>query len=410
MKSLGLACLMLIAVSAVALEREPLAVYQARRLQLANELDGVIAIFAAPVNDLVEFQQEDNFYYLTGFNEPNAVLLIDARDDEMEESLFIPARDRDEERWTGVKLGPGSEAERETGVANVLALDRFDRTFEDMADGDASVHTITGQEANMARLRAQAPNVDYEDAASAIARMRVVKSDTELTLLRKAIDITMDAHRAAAGDIRPNGMEYETEAIIEYEFRRNGAERPAFPSIVGSGPYSTTLHYDRNERQMLDGDLVVVDIGAEYSGYSADITRTYPVNGKFNDRQREIYEIVLGAQKAALAQVRPGSRLTGSDSIHSAAREHIDDAGYGEYFIHGTSHYIGLYVHDVGDTRAPLEPNMVLTVEPGIYIPEENIGIRIEDDVLVTETGYEMLSRFPREVDEIEALMAAPNP
>ena len=158
---------------------------------------------------------------------------------------------------------------------------------------------------------------------------------------------------------------------------------------------------------MQGGDLVVVDVGAEFSGYSADITRTYPVNGRFTDRQREIYQIVLDAQNAALAQVRPGARMSGPNSIHSAARAYIDNAGYGEYFIHGTSHYIGLYVHDVGDTRQTLEPNMVLTVEPGIYIPQENIGVRIEDDVVVTSTGYRMLSDFPREAHEIEALMAA---
>ena len=409
MKRFGLFWLMLTAVSSVtsvAVELEPLEVYRARRTQLAAELNGAIVMFAAPPNDLVEFQQDDNFYYLTGFNEPDAILLIDATNRQMEEYLFIPSRDLDEERWTGAKLGPGSDAARETGVANVLPLDQFDSRFKDLAQEADSVHTITRQETNLARLRGQAPRPNYEDAARAIAAMRVVKSDTELELLERAIDITMGAHRAGAGVIRPNAMEYEAEAIIEYEFRKNGAERPAFPSIVGSGPNSTILHYDRNERQMLDGELVVVDIGAEFSGYSADITRTYPVNGTFTDRQREIYQIVLDAQKAALAQVRPGARLSGPDSIHSAAREYIDDQGYGEYFIHGTSHYIGLYVHDVGDTRRELEPNMVLTVEPGIYIPEENIGVRIEDDVVVTRTGYRMLSDFPREADEIEALMA----
>jgi Xaa-Pro aminopeptidase len=157
---------------------------------------------------------------------------------------------------------------------------------------------------------------------------------------------------------------------------------------------------------MESGDLVVVDIGAEYGGYAADVTRTYPVDGTFTPRQREIYEIVLGAQKAALDQVRPGARLGGPDSIHTAAWEYIDSRGYGEYFIHGTSHYLGLYVHDVGSTRAELEPNMVLTVEPGIYIPEENIGVRIEDDVVVTEDGYRLLSDFPREAGEIEALIS----
>ena len=204
------------------------------------------------------------------------------------------------------------------------------------------------------------------------------------------------------------GTKLEVEAIIEFEFRRNGAERPGFPSIVGSGPNATILHYDRNTRKMEAGDLVVADIGAEYGGYTADITRTYPVSGKFTERQREIYQIVLDAQKAALARVKPGATIRGrgSNSIHAAALEYIQSKGYGDYFIHGTSHHIGLEVHDVGPVGRPLKPNMVITIEPGIYIPDENIGVRIEDDVLVTETGYRMLSDFPREIDEIEALMA----
>jgi Xaa-Pro aminopeptidase len=197
-------------------------------------------------------------------------------------------------------------------------------------------------------------------------------------------------------------MEYEVEASLEYEFRRNGAERPGFPSIVGSGPFSTILHYDKSERRMQSGDLVVVDIGAEYGGYSGDVTRTYPVSGKFSPRQREIYQIVLDAQKAALAKVKPGARIS---DLHQAATAYIRSKGYEKYFIHGTSHHIGLEVHDVGDTSRPLEPNMVVTVEPGIYIPDEQIGVRIEDDVLVTPSGYRVLSAFPKEVAEIEALV-----
>ena len=159
---------------------------------------------------------------------------------------------------------------------------------------------------------------------------------------------------------------------------------------------------------MESGDLVVADIGAEYSGYTADITRTYPVNGKFTARQREIYQIVLDAQKAALERVKPGATIggRGENSIHAASQGYIRSKGYGEYFIHGTSHHIGLEVHDVGPVNRPLEPNMVITIEPGIYIPDENIGVRIEDDVLVTETGYILLSDFPKEIEEIEALMA----
>jgi Xaa-Pro aminopeptidase len=197
-------------------------------------------------------------------------------------------------------------------------------------------------------------------------------------------------------------MEYEVEAALEYEFRRNGAERPGFPSIVGSGPYSTILHYDKSERRMQAGDVVVVDIGAEYGGYSADVTRTYPVSGRFTPRQREIYQIVLDAQNAAMSKVKPGARIS---DLHQAAMGYIRSKGYDKYFIHGTSHHIGLEVHDVGDTSRPFEPNMVVTVEPGIYIPEEQLGVRIEDDVLVTPTGYRLLSNFPKEPSEIEALL-----
>src|SRR2546428_13145951 len=197
-------------------------------------------------------------------------------------------------------------------------------------------------------------------------------------------------------------MEYEGQAALDYAFTRNGAERPAYPSIVGSGPFSTILHYNDNTRRMQAGDVVVVDVGAEYSGYSADVTRTYPVSGKFSPRQREIYQIVLDAQKAAIAKVKPGAWIS---DLHNAAMSHIRSKGYEKYFIHGTSHHIGLEVHDVGATTRPLEANMVITVEPGIYIPEEKLGVRIEDDVLVTSTGCRLLSTFPKEIDEIDALV-----
>lgn len=389
-----------------AVETEPPEEYRSRRERLAQALDGVIVLFAAPPSDLVEFQQEDNFYYLTGFDEPEAVLVLDGRDDRLKETLYIPARDPGEERWTGLKLGPGPEAERQTGIESVSALGQFSADLTAMVDSADTVYTLTSEEANLLRLESILPSADVRDAANEIASLRVVKADTEVALLEHAIDITTEAHRAAAGVIAPGVMEYEVEATIEYTFRRRGAERPAFPSIVGSGPFSTILHYDRNDRRMEAGDLVVVDIGAEYSGYAADVTRTYPVSGRFTDRQREIYQIVLDAQKAALERIRPGARISGPNGVHAAASDYIRAQGYGEYFIHGTSHYIGLYVHDVGSTSRPLEPGMVLTVEPGIYIPEENLGVRIEDDVLVTEDGYEMLSDFPREIAEIEALMA----
>jgi len=393
-----------------ALEREPLEQYRERRLRLSAELDGVIVLFASPAQDLVEYQQEDNFYYLTGFDEPGAILLLDATGDDSEEILFVQKRDESEERWTGAKLGPGEDAERSTGFTTVDEIGDFPARLKRIAKENDKIYTMTDLADNVREIRKAVPGGKVEDLAPAIALHRQVKSDTELGMLEKAIDITMKAHRAAAGMIAPGTMEYEVEAIIEYEFRRNGAERPGFPSIVGSGPFSTILHYDRNIRRMEAGDLVVTDIGAEYSGYTADITRTYPVNGKFNARQKEIYQIVLDAQKAAMERVKPGATIRGrgDNSIHGAALSYIRSKGYGEYFIHGTSHHIGLEVHDVGPVNRPLEPNMVVTIEPGIYIPAENIGVRIEDDVLVTETGYKLLSDLPKEIEDIEAMMAAP--
>jgi Xaa-Pro aminopeptidase len=377
-------CLCVFVFTSLAVEKEPLPEYQARRARLAQRIKGnVLVLHAAPDQELVKYQQERNFYYLTGIDEPNAILLLNAASDPAQEFLFLPERRASEERWTGAKLGPGPDAELATGFAKVLATSEFDNTLKKASEHAKAVYGL-------------------KDVESEIAYLRQVKSPTEIALLEKAIQITVKGEQAAARTILPGVMEYEVEAALEYEFRRNGAERPGFPSIVGSGPFSTVLHYDKSERRMQAGEVVVVDVGAEYGGYSGDVTRTFPVSGKFSARQREIYQIVLDAQKAALAKVKPGARIS---DVHNAAMDHIRSKGYEKYFIHGTSHHIGLNVHDVGDTARPLEPNMVVTVEPGIYIPEEQIGVRIEDDVLVTSTGYRILSNFPKEPAEIEALV-----
>jgi Xaa-Pro aminopeptidase len=371
-------------ITAFALEKEPSQEYRSRRDRLVQRIKGnILVLRAAPDHELVKYQQERNFYYLTGFDEPNAILLLDAVSEPPQEFFFLPERKPSEERWTGPKLGPGPDAEKATGFAKVLPTSEFDATLKKVLERAKAVYGL-------------------KDVESDIAYLRQVKSPTEIALLEKAIQITLKAQQAASRTIAPNVMEYEVEASLEYEFRRNGAERPGFPSIVGSGPFSTILHYDKSERRMQAGDVVVVDIGAEYGGYSADVTRTYPVSGKFSPRQREIYQIVLDAQKAAIAKVKPGARIS---DLHQAAMGYIRSKGYDKYFIHGTSHHIGLEVHDVGETSRPFEPNMVVTVEPGIYIPEEQIGIRIEDDVLVTTTGYRLLSNFPKEPGEIEALV-----
>ena len=377
-------CASLFATLAFAIEKEPLQEYRARRERLAQRIKGnVLVLRAAPDQELVKYQQEPNFHYLTGFDEPNAILLLDAASDPPQEFLFLPERKPAEERWTGVKLGPGSEAAKVTGFSKVLPNAEFDAALKKASERARAVYGL-------------------KEVQDDLAYLRQVKSPTEIALLEKAIQITLKAQQAAARSIAPGTMEYEVEAALEFEFRRNGAERPGFPSIVGSGPLSTVLHYDKNERRMQAGEVVVVDIGAEYGGYSADVTRTYPVSGKYSPRQREIYQIVLDAQKAAIAKIKPGVRIS---DLHQAAMGYIRSKGYEKYFVHGTSHHIGLEVHDVGDTSRPLEPNMVITVEPGIYIPEEQFGIRIEDDVLVTSDGPRVLSAFPKEIAEVEALV-----
>ncbi len=254
----------------------------------------------------------------------------------------------------------------------------------------------------------------------------MVKTEEELTLLRRAVDITDDAHGEVLHGVRPGWAEYEIEALLEYTFAREGAERPGFPSIVASGENAVLLHYDTNRRTTRPGDLVVVDIGASYHGYTADVTRTYPVDGAFTPDQRRIYTLVLEAQKAAIDAVEVGASFGAPGNAASKVlarglaevgliRDARDVAGLSRFFPHGTSHYLGLEVHDVG-TYGPLAPGQVITVEPGIYIaPAEdvdprwwNIGVRIEDDVLVTDQGPVVLSAAAaKEPDEIEGAMRA---
>ena len=398
--------LVVVALPLVAIEKEPLAEYASRRARVAAEIKGgALILFGNPDSDLMKFKQEENFYYLTGFNEPDATLVIDATGDQPEEILFIKPRNPSQERWTGVTTSVGAEGQGTTGMKSVQVRNDLAATMERIVQKGAKLFALSNDRRSMDQVRTFGAK-DVQNAAPVIAGFRIRKSPTEVALLEKTVKITLAGHDAAARTIAPGVWEYEVEAALEYEFRRRGAERPGFPSIVGSGPFSTVLHYNESTRQMQAGDLVVVDIGAEYGGYTGDVTRTYPVSGKFTPRQREIYQIVLDAQKAALALVKPGVTFR---QIHQAAFNHISSKGYGADFIHSTNHHLGLYVHDVGDQRRPLEPGMVLTVEPGIYLEKEQLGVRIEDDVVVTENGYRMLSDFPKEIAEIEALMARPS-
>jgi Xaa-Pro aminopeptidase len=399
----ALLLLIALAIPVAAIEKEPISQYASRRARVTAEIKGnALILYGNADNDLVKFKQEDNFYYLTGFSEPDAVLVIDATGEQPEETLFIKPRDPSKERWTGVTMSSGADGEKATGLKSVRVLSELAGTMARVTQKGRKLYTLTNDTRTMDQVRSLNAR-DVQNAEPILANLRVRKSPTELALLEKTIKISMSGQEAAARVIAPGVWEYEVEAAVEYEFRRRGAERPSFPSIIGSGPNSTVLHYNASTRQMQAGDLVVVDIGSEYGGYAGDVTRTYPVSGKFTPRQREIYQIVLDAQKRALAVIKPGVTMR---QVHEAAFNYIRSKGYEEEYPHLTSHYLGLYVHDVGPSRIALEPGMVITVEPGIYLDKEQLGVRIEDDVVITENGYRMLSDFPREIAEIEALMA----
>ena len=424
---------------ALAWEREPLAVFHERRARLVRETggDGVIVLFgyrdADVAASVTTFHQNENFYYLTGWNQPEAMMLLVPKAPkpgatlELErEVLFIPAHDFREEKWTGPKLGPDDAvASARSGFPTLKATSLFQAELLEALKNFPKIYTeLTPQPESgedyfqaevVSKLRKMAPLANFADVRPYVERQRAVKSPGEIALIQKAADASIEGHLAAMKTVRPGVWEYETAARMEYEFRRRGCEWPAYPPIVGSGFFSTVLHYDADDQQMKDGDVVVMDVAGSYSGYASDITRTLPVNGHFTPRQREIYEIVLGAQNAAMAAAKPGMILRqGKNSLHDIAYAYINTHGkdlngnpLGQYFIHGLGHSVGLNVHDPMNYNQPLEPGMVVTMEPGIYIPEERIGVRIEDDILITKDGYELLTRrLPRTVEEIEKLMA----
>lgn len=439
-----LVTLIVVAPSALAQqrrEREPNSVYAARRAKLAAEVDAPIVLWGytgrEEISEAAIFAQEENFYYLTGHNEEGAALVIwpasksasvgGAATDGKSEILFLPPKNPPQEKWNGVRMSPidpGIEAR--TGLASVQPIDKLNATLEKSAKTNPEIYTILPYETEMGGyphekdemewLDKNAAQLKRKDIREKIGALRQIKSPGEIAFLKVAVDLSDDAHMEAMKMMRPGLYEYQVAAKMVEVHAMGGSEAEGYSPIVGAGPNSTALHYDKLSRKIEDGDIVVLDVGAQFAGYSADITRTLPANGKFTPRQREIYEIVLGAQNAAIAAVKPGAQLCrkGENSLFKISFDYINTHGkdkqgkpLGQYFIHGLGHHIGLNVHDAGDSCRALEPGMVVTIEPGIYIPDENLGVRIEDDVLVTETGVKVLSeKLPRNPDEIERVMA----
>jgi Xaa-Pro aminopeptidase len=433
--------------------RPDLRLYARRRRELLRRLGTGVALFptAPPRNrsndTFFPFRPDTDFYYLTGFGEPEAVAVLRPGHSKPF-VLFVQPRDPAQEIWDGWRAGPEGAC-RLYGADEAHTIDRLDAELPGLIERaeriylapgkypefDAKVNGLLDAFRRKSRTGVKPPAVIL-DVREALHEMRLKKGPADLKLHRRAAAISAAAHVAAMRACRPGMMEYEIEAVIEYMFKKHGARFPGYNHIVASGLNATILHYNENNRRMEDGDLLLVDAGAEIELFSGDITRTYPVSGRFTPAQRDIYALVLAAQKAAISAVRPGVAfnrihetavrvLTGGlvklGLLKGPVNTLIKEEKYKKFYMHGTSHWLGMDVHDVGSYRdgkrwRRLEPGMVLTVEPGIYmapgsegVPKryQGIGVRIEDDVLVTRTGREVLTAaVPKEIDDIEAIMA----
>ena len=431
------AILVITALLAPAIERQKNSDYHDRRVALSKMLKGGTLVLFAPMeaegqNDLYGFRQEDNFYYLSGLTEPGLAILISPATESAPytEILFLPEHNLTQEKWTGPKLGPENpDAPKITGFDHVKSLGQMHdvlvkllpqpraTVYSDLGD-DGKTTASTGPMEWLRRTNTFPNYISFQPSSPLIAHLRMVKDAGEISMVRHATDASMVAHRAALQAIHPGINEREISALMQYEFGKRGCERPAYAPIVGSGFYSTVLHYSDDSQVMKSGDVVVMDVGGEYSMYATDITRTAPVGGKFTARQREIYDIVLGAQEAAMHAFQAGKSSLGRegpDSLYKVAYDYINTHGkdshgqpLGKYFIHGLGHHVGLNVHDANDPSMPLDKGMIFTLEPGIYIPEEHLGVRIEDLFLVDQNGkLVMLTEgLPRTAGEVEKAMS----
>ncbi len=397
-------------------------VYRARRAHLMSLLKkGVAAVLSAPEKGTEEKEESLDFFYLTGlWDEPDAALMLIPENppDEREQLLLPPARP-ESDRWSGYRaILPNLAVEQRIGFRHVrpfgafgyfLAMEAQQRKQLDYLGGN-----VVGYEGEVPKMldiygktSARQLGLKIEDMHLLLGKMRMVKEPRELEKIQRATDITVAGHLESWKRVHPGMHEWELKQIVEDTFRKGGARTLSYPSIVGGGPDGCVLHYPDDDRVIEDGELVLIDAGAEYDHYATDVTRTFPANGHFTAEQRRIYDTVLAAQNAALAKVRPGVTWV---ELQRAAEKVMIDAGYYDYFIHGVGHHVGLYVHDLG-SWAQLEPiaeGSVITVEPGIYIPEKKLGIRIEDTILVTKAGAKLLSgALPRTADEIEKVMKA---
>jgi Xaa-Pro aminopeptidase len=427
--------------------------YQKRRTNLIDGLlpssivilAGARAVMRSNDTDYA-FRQNSHFYYLTGFPEPEAYLILSNLADKPQSMLFCLPKDREKEIWQGRRIGP-EQAAADYGLAHALSNASFESSIAEWIDGHDNLYWIQGQDIqleqqimqacldlrNAPKQRHRAPNT-FIDISAKISTMRQIKSPAEIELMQKACDISIEAHRKAICHARDGIMEYELQAELEHHFRIQGGWEPAYGSIVASGENACILHYTDNNQQLNKEQMVLIDAGVEFQGYAADITRTFPVSGKFNPEQASLYQLVLDAQCAAIEKVRPNAILSEINDVAveiltqglialglltGDLADNIKNKHYRNYYMHGIGHWLGMDVHDVGHYREygkdmPLKPGMVITIEPGLYIAADaqvdrkwrGIGIRIEDDLLVTETGHRVMTqKLEKTIEDIERLM-----
>ncbi len=430
---------------------EDIAIYRRRRERLAAAMGQGLAVLPTAPERLrnrdthYPYRFDSHFYYLSGFTEPESALVI-VGGAAPRTLLFCRERNEEREIWDGFRHGPGAARER-FGFDEAHPIESIDEKLAALLENQPALFYAVGadpawdaravQWLNAVRARARtgvaAPD-RIQDIRSLVDEMRLVKDAHEISVMRRSARIAAAAHRRAMLAARPGKNEYEIEAELGYEFRRGGAQFPAYWPIVAGGANACILHYVSNDAPLADGDLLLIDAGCELDGYASDITRTFPVNGRFSAAQREVYAIVLAAQRAALDSVRPGKAwnephdaavkvlaqgLIDLELLSGNIDEVLEKETYKRFYMHRTGHWLGLDVHDAGDYKRagnwrPLAPGMTLTVEPGLYIRAEediperlrNIGVRIEDDVLVAEGGCEVLTaEAPKAIADIEALM-----
>jgi Xaa-Pro aminopeptidase len=393
-------------------------VFKARRIALAEQLEGGVAVmFGAGGSEAVVkggFVQESNFYYLTGISEPGAALILAPGEHRYKEILFLKPRNPEEEDWDGRREPLGDALEEATGFDNVMRTNRlpgFLTQFLQRSRQAVFLGPVVSADADLPRAleilrnaQSRVPGSSIENMADVVPEMRRIKDESEIAQIQKAVDITGAGIREAMQSVEPGMKEFQLQSVVEHVYEMEGAQFLGFSTILAAGPNATVLHYGSNDQPIADSGLVLIDTGAAWQHYSADVTRTFPVSGTFSPREKELYELVLKAADAAIDNARVGADHY--EDLHLVAKGVLEEAGYAQYFTHGVGHFVGLDVHDAGDYALPLEEGVVLTIEPGIYIPEEGIGIRIEDVVLVTKTGPVLLSRdIPRTVEDIERAM-----